>query len=171
MCFSAATWLSPSRRRALISRREEQAEHLSWLREEKDDGLYHLLLRFKECETAVFKAFGCGPTLVALAGVDLAKVPVLLWRWKVLKGVKVKLGLKIICKRKQRDVQYRGFTACLPEFSDSCNNADHRFQWSVKVAHTGLLTHHVAPHGMKLLACYRPSITVTIHRNDVTKEI
>lgn len=45
---------------------------------------------------------GCGLTLVALAGVNLAKVPVLLWRRKVLDWVEVELGLKIICEAGKR---------------------------------------------------------------------
>lgn len=47
----------------------------------------------------------CGLTLVALAGIDLVKVPVFLWRWKVLQGVEVKLGLKIICRAARKEKQ------------------------------------------------------------------
>lgn len=38
----------------------------------------------------------CRLTLVALAGVDLVKVPVLVRRWKVFNRVEVKLGFKVI---------------------------------------------------------------------------
>ena len=40
------------------------------------------------------------PTLVALAGVHLAEVPVLLWRGEVFNRMEVKLGFKVICGKK-----------------------------------------------------------------------
>ncbi len=42
------------------------------------------------------KKQNCTRTLVGFAGVDLAEMPIVLWRRKVLNRVEVELGFKII---------------------------------------------------------------------------